>query len=247
VTATAGRRPSPSRSAAYRRAVRLVARWAAFYTRELDPHVAGDRRDEITSDLWEQGADADARGASGATTELSILWRAARGIPADLSWRRARISRRQLTVSPQSRGWSGRGSAIIAVVIAALVLALGATTVGRLVPNALRGALLPSSTTTASLAVACALLGCALVLLTRIRTRWLGAAWVAVWAPAVLTFSMSALGDVSATFQWYRDSLIAFGPRWWDLAWFALLGALPLFYLALAVAWFPSRSAEASR
>jgi len=227
--------------------VRLVARWAAFYTRELDPRVADDRRDEITSDLWEQGADADARDASGATTELSILWRAARGIPADLSWRRARISRRQLTVSPNSRGWSGRGSAIIAVAIAALVLAVGATAVGRLVANALRGALLPSSTTTASLAVACALLGCALVLLTRVRTRWLGAAWVAVWAPAVLTFSMNALGDVSATFQWYRDSLIAFGPRWWDLAWFALLGALPLFYLALAVAWFPARAEEASR
>ena len=247
MTATAGRRRSPSRSTAYRRAVRLVVQWTALYTRDLDPRVASERRDEIRSDLWEQGADADARGASGATTQMSILWRTARGIPADLSWRRARISRRQLPVSPELRGWSGRGSAAIAVVIAALVLAMGASAIGRLVPNALRGALLPSAVTVTSLAVSCALLGCALVLLIRIRTRWLGAVWVAVGAPAVLTFGVSALGDISATFQWYTDSLVAFGPRWWELAWVALLGALTLFYLALAVAWFPSRAAEASR
>lgn len=247
MTATAGRRRVPSRSTEYRRAVRLVARWAAFYTRDLDPRVAGERRDELASDLWEQGADADARGASGATTEMSILWRAARGIPADLSWRRARASRRQLAAGPESRGWSGRGSAVVAVVIAALVLVVGATAVGRLVPNALRGALLPSSVTMASLAVGCALLVCALVLMTRTTTRWLGAAWVAVVAPAVLTFGGRALADISATFQWYSDSMVAFGPSWWGIAWAALLCALSLFYLALAVAWFPSRETEASR
>lgn len=63
-----------------------VARsWAATYTRSLPPDVAGRRREEIRSDLFEHAA------SHGAThgQQFHVLGRVLWGIPADLSWRRA--------------------------------------------------------------------------------------------------------------------------------------------------------------
>jgi hypothetical protein len=238
MTAVVGRPSRPSRSGGFHRAVRLVSGWAAFYTRGLDPRIATERRDELASDLWEQGADSEARGAAGAATGASILWRAVRGIPADLAWRHTEAGG-----SPTSElgGWTGRGSFFVATVIAAGVLAYSFITLGRLGITFAHGYLLPPATTVASVGLGAILLICGMLLIVRRRTRWLGAAWIAVLAPAVLFFATRALVDVSATFQWFYDGMIAFGAAPWLLFAGAFLAAIALFYLALAIAWFPPR------
>lgn len=86
-------------------AARVVLWWVDRYTGGV-PRAAGEeRRSEIASDLWEQRAASH----GGPAVELAILSRWVRGIPADLSWRRARRTGRRL---PSARamlrvaGWS---------------------------------------------------------------------------------------------------------------------------------------------
>ncbi|KJC63520.1 hypothetical protein [Agreia bicolorata] len=69
----------------------LILRWVAFYTRELPLDVAGERRDEIASDLYEQSMDVGPGAAARRLLAMSLAWRALRGIGADLAWRATRI------------------------------------------------------------------------------------------------------------------------------------------------------------
>ncbi|MFE5670054.1 hypothetical protein ACFQ58_00450 [Agromyces sp. NPDC056523] len=64
-----------------------VLAWCRWYTADLHDDVAAERRAEIASDLFEE------RECSGDRATGSILWRAIRGIPADLAWRGARLRR----------------------------------------------------------------------------------------------------------------------------------------------------------
>jgi hypothetical protein len=59
-----------------------------LYTRELPPPVARRRVEEIGADLDEHIAHERARGTSDRRIALSIGSRTARGLPADVSWRR---------------------------------------------------------------------------------------------------------------------------------------------------------------
>jgi hypothetical protein len=70
------------------RMVALVARWVRFYTRELPDLIARRRVDEMDADLRDHVAHERARGTSDPRIALSILSRMARGLPADVSWRR---------------------------------------------------------------------------------------------------------------------------------------------------------------
>lgn len=241
MTTALGRRSPATRSAGYHWAVRLVSRWTAYYTRDLDSLLAAERRDELASDLWEHGVASEARGASGAATGASILWRAARGIPADLSWRHGKAAGAGATHPGRwgARGWSGRGSALTAVLLASGILAFGLFAVSRVGLNVLRGLQIPQGTVVGPAALSVALLVCGLVLLVRLRTRWLGAVWLAILAPATLSFGANALLHVSATFQWFRDGTVAFGPSWAPIPVVVALGALGMFYLTLAIAWLP--------
>jgi hypothetical protein len=65
---------------------RVTLGWVGLYTRGLPGRARADRRAEIASDLWEQRATSGRRLA----TELAIVSRCLRGIPADLNWRRSR-------------------------------------------------------------------------------------------------------------------------------------------------------------
>lgn len=69
------------------RAVKLVARWVRFYTRELPAPTAQRRVDEIGADLHDQIAHERARGTSDRRIALSILSRMVRGVTADAYWR----------------------------------------------------------------------------------------------------------------------------------------------------------------
>ena len=70
------------------RAAELVARWVRFYTRELAAPIAQRRVDEIAADLHDHISHERARGTSDRRIALSILSRMARGMTADVSWRR---------------------------------------------------------------------------------------------------------------------------------------------------------------
>jgi hypothetical protein len=85
---TAVARGSVTGSRSYQRATRVVQAWTALYTRELEPALAAGRRDELASDLWEQGSAGDRSAVSASAVAASIVWRAVRGVPGDLAWRR---------------------------------------------------------------------------------------------------------------------------------------------------------------
>jgi hypothetical protein len=70
------------------RATELVTRWVRFYTRELPTPIAQRRVDEIAADLHDHVAHERSRGTSDRHIALSILSRMARGLTADVSWRR---------------------------------------------------------------------------------------------------------------------------------------------------------------
>ncbi|MFA5883661.1 MAG: hypothetical protein WDA60_07410 [Acidimicrobiia bacterium] len=61
--------------------------WADRYTRGLPADVRDRRRAEIASDVFEH-LHATSAGTADASRGIGVAWRATRGIPADLAWRR---------------------------------------------------------------------------------------------------------------------------------------------------------------
>lgn len=86
----------------------VVADWTLLLVGRLPERVARDRFDEITSDLWEQQHDAEARDRRPLRIAASILLRAARGVPADLAWRWTEAHRpasATVTAPAAARAW----------------------------------------------------------------------------------------------------------------------------------------------
>ena len=75
------------------RMAELVARWVRFYTRKLPPPVAQRRIDEIDADLHDHIGHERAHGTEDRRIALSIAVRMLRGLAADVSWRRRKMSR----------------------------------------------------------------------------------------------------------------------------------------------------------
>jgi hypothetical protein len=67
---------------------RVARAWIRFYTRGLPLELRDARRAEIDADIWEHQSHARLRGEADAITSLTILFRALRGAPDDLGWRR---------------------------------------------------------------------------------------------------------------------------------------------------------------
>lgn len=89
---------------------RLARWWVGLYTRGLPQGLRDERRGEVASDVWEHRAAAGDRWA----TQLAIVSRCLRGVPADLSWRRARLRRRRALPGRASLlrgvGWAFAGA-----------------------------------------------------------------------------------------------------------------------------------------
>jgi hypothetical protein len=84
----------------------LVRAWTALYTFALPPDIRDRRRAEIASDLWESEHDPDVpRG--------ELLFRALRGLPADLLWRF------EVTPGPQHAGAAASVLALAAMLAVA--------------------------------------------------------------------------------------------------------------------------------
>lgn len=68
----------------------LARAWTHTYTLAMPPDRQLARRREVASDVWEHRAAAAAAGRGRFETGSEVLWRLARGMPADLAWRMQR-------------------------------------------------------------------------------------------------------------------------------------------------------------
>jgi len=213
---------------AVRRATYLALSWARWYTRDLTPAIAGDRRDEIASDVWEQAAAQADRPA--AVLAASIVGRVVRGIPADLAWR--------WNVRPARSGVRAplivRGAVATAVVLAGIELGLGSLALGRVVIGLGRGEPLPSETTVASTIAGMIVLLAGLALVARLRTRALGLLVLGLGAAVTVHFAALALVTLSSILGDGYVRIVVMGPSgfvWWAL----VVGALAAFPAVVAM------------
>jgi hypothetical protein len=221
-------------------AIRLVSRWGAWYTRGLPAEVAGARRDELASDLWEHASWAHESGEPANRLARSILWRAAAGAVSDLGWRW-----RQIDGLPPREAREHRFNATALSGALALALALLAwsafvfTRIGRGISEG--WASLESESSIAMLVFTfLALVGLPL-LLTR-RTRFFGAVWLTIPAVGLLLAGAQSLIFGSATIA----ALFYLMPGWHT----ALLGVasgVALLFVAAGLRWLPIPTRKVAR
>ena len=206
----------------------LILRWCELYTRGLSPAVAGDRRDELASDLWEHAAHEPRPAAA-------MLSRAIRGVPADLAWRYEERRRVRGLLPRSQRIVSGGVTALVLAAASALIV-FGVVVISRTSTMALRGEIRPFSETAIWVIGLTALAVVGLLLLLRQRTRSLGAIVLAA-SSALVHFGLFDLINKSATI----GAMIVY-PQW-SIAVALFIGALVLLFLSAALLWAPSRKA----
>jgi len=208
------------------RVIRWVEAWARYYTRELSPTVAVDRRAELASDLFEHAA------AEG--TPAAILSRAIRGIPADLAWRHEeRRAVRRLV--PMERRVVGGLIGWMVGIAASSLLAFGIFSIAITIQFVVRGEIRPFSATAVTVLCLTIAVGCGVVLLLRRRTRALGALWLAPTS-LLIHFGLSDLYSKSQTVARLSSEFLG-----WGIMSVLTMVAISLVFLAAAVLWVPAR------
>jgi hypothetical protein len=107
---------SPERAAA------LVSRWARRYTRDLPASVVERRVDELHADLHDHIAHERSHGLDERRIARSVLWRAARGLPADLSWRDLELARHETAARSRQRASRAYRRGVAAAIGGVLVM-----------------------------------------------------------------------------------------------------------------------------
>jgi hypothetical protein len=204
----------------------LVLRWAALYTRGLDPAIAGDRRDELASDMWEHAAQQPRAGAA-------ILSRAIRGVPADLVWRFEEHRRVRALVPIETRVVGSTVAVLVALAASSLIV-FGLIAIQRTAFFVSQQYVRPWSETAVWVIGLTALAVVGALLLLRRRTRPLGAIALAASSP-LLHFGLYDLYSKSATV-----AQLSSAPGW-SVAVVCIMACLVLLFVAAAVLWTPSR------
>jgi hypothetical protein len=223
------------KSMPYHHAVRRVSRWCAWYTRGLDAQVAGRRRDEIASDLYEHGVWADNSGESPRATARDILGRAVRGIPADLGWRHAQ--RRQLALAdPVGFRMRQANGVVVTLVLllAAAITGFGFYVLTRVAASVLAGYIRPASATALMLIALTALALGGLALLAYPRTRFVGALVMIAPGIGLIHLGLYQLYSLSTTV-----GVLMFGMPGWNLASRGLILGVTVCFVAAAIWWWP--------
>ncbi|MFF2387902.1 hypothetical protein [Agromyces sp. NPDC058104] len=211
-----------------------VLAWGRWYTADLPGEIAAERRAELASDLFEERAHSGA-GATG-----SIVWRAIRGVPADLAWRGARL-RRAAIGAP--RGTLPIAMPALAHLAAISLVAWGAFVIWRVVNSMLLGTWHGAADVAELTAVGLALAVAGSWLLIVARRRGMAGLVLAVAAYLLIRFGTYALVDTSVTFTEFYASSTAQMVLLNRLA----TGAAVLFFLSMGVWWAgPASSTEAS-
>ena len=204
----------------------LILRWCDLYTRGLSPAVAGDRRAELASDLWEHAAHEPR--AAGA-----ILSRAIRGVPADLAWRheQRRAARRLVPIETRV---VGSAVAVLVALAASTLIVFGLIAIQRTAFWVAQGYVRPWSETAVWVIGLTGLAIVGALLLLRRKTRPLGALVLAASSPLV-HFGLYDLFSKSVTI-----AALAIAPGW-SVAVVCLMACLVLLFVSAAVLWAPSR------
>ncbi|MFE6965129.1 hypothetical protein ACFVAJ_08455 [Agromyces sp. NPDC057679] len=209
----------------------LVLGWCRWYTRDLSEPVATTRRAELVSDLYEQRAIAAETGRSVAAR--SFVGRLVRGIPADLSWRRAQLRRLALTAP---RGTFPLAMPALAHLATALLLAWGVLVVWRIVAGVAAGSWSGAWDLVAAGVFGLAMAVFGAVLTTVPRFRWLGALWLAAASYVLIRFGMYTLIASSTTLGAFYASTIEQAM----LVNRVMAAAGVLFFAAMAAWWLPT-------
>jgi hypothetical protein len=207
-----------------------VLAWCRWYTADLPDDVAAERRAELASDLFEEREHVGA-GATG-----SIVWRALRGIPADLAWRGSRL-RRSAIGAP--RGTFPLAMPALAHLAAIALVAWGGFIAWRVARSMLvgdwRGAADVAELSVVGLLLA--LLGSWLLMV--VRRRAFAGLVLAIASYLLIRFGTYALMETSVSFTAYFST---------ETAQMVLLnrvatGAAVLFFLSMAAWWSPRKAA----
>ncbi|WP_285036352.1 hypothetical protein [Plantibacter sp. ME-Dv--P-095] len=233
---------SALRTPQYRTASRRVLGWCGWYTRDLVPEVAGERRDEIASDLHEHAVWADAEGIPPTRLRRDILLRAVRGIPHDLSWRSGQL-RAGRGLDPVSLGTRRTGNVLTALVLTGGVMVAAAAVflLVRVVRALWIGDVVEAPIGAVGVALAALLAVVGLLLALRQRSRWLGSAVLAPAAALVGLLAGDILYRVSATGVLLISRLTSHSgglEPWWVLSLSIGVGAA-LGFIGAAVWWWP--------
>ncbi|MFF2277045.1 hypothetical protein [Agromyces sp. NPDC058126] len=209
----------------------LVLGWCRWYTRDLSEPVATARRAELVSDLYEQRELAAELGESVASR--SFVGRLVRGMPADLSWRRAQLRRLALTAP---RGTFPLAMPALAHLVTALLLAWGVIVVWRTVAGMADGSWSGAWDLVAAGVFGLAMAVFGAVLTTVPRFRWLGALWLAAASYLLIRFGMYTLIASSTTLGAFYASAIEQAM----LVNRVMAAAGVLFFVAMAAWWVPT-------
>lgn len=231
------------RTAQYRSASRRVLDWCAWYTRDLVPEVAGERRDEIASDLHDHAVWAEEAGIAPTRLRRDIVLRAIRGIPHDLSWRAGQL-RAGFAADPMPLGTRRVGTTLAALVIfgGVLVVAFGIFLLVRIARALVIADVETVPDETVMIGVLTVISLAALILASRRRTRWIGALLLAPPSAMIGVLGVQVLYQVSATGTFLVSTLSNYGPGpepWWIAAASAGGGAA-VGFVGAAIWWWPS-------
>jgi len=216
-------------AASAHRSDRAVLAWGRWYTRDLPGDIAADRIAELESDVFEERAAAGSDPGVGS----SILWRAVRGVPADLAWRSARLHAAALTAPA---GTFPLAMPALAHVATALLLAWGVLIVVRVGSGLIDGSWVGAWDLVAAglVGLGLALIGSALTMVP--EARWLGALWLAVASYVLLRFGMYTLIATSVTLTDFYLSALSQAM----LINRVLAAAGVIFFVAMAAWWLPA-------
>jgi uncharacterized membrane protein (GlpM family) len=239
---------SAVRSREFRSASRRVLIWCDFYTRGLDSRVAGERRDEIASDLHDHARWADDQGVPTRRLGRQVLARAVRGVPSDVSWRRAQlradVDARRALAERRVDGTFDRG----VLLGGALVAATGVFLLIRIARALLIGDVDAAPSHTLQVVGVTAVALVATAMLTRRRSRVAGALLLAPTSALLAFLAVGILYRVSATGTMIvaRLSDYGSGPHPWLVLVLALGGGTALAFVGAAIVWWPKRVTRTS-
>lgn len=233
---------SVARSKSYRRIVRWVLAWCALYTRGIPAAAAEGRRDELASDLFEQASWGDENALAPKRVAAVIAGRSIRGVVSDLLWRRGALRDAALEADTARVPALRRDMIALAVVltVATVVVAWGGYVSIRTARAAALGEIAWFSETFLALCAFTLLAACGVVLLSRRRTRAIGALWMVLPSAALLHLGLFQLFSISATVGVLLNTM-----SMWGAANGLAIAGLVAVFLAAAVWWWPSRSRAA--
>jgi len=219
-------------------AIRLVSRWGAWYTRDLPADVAGERRDELASDLWEHASWAHAQGQASTRVARSIVWRAAAGAASDLGWRWRQINGLPPREAHEHRLNATALSGVLLLVLAALAWAVFVFT--RIARGVAEGthSLMSEPSLGMFLFTLLAVIGIVLLLLR--RTRFLGSLWLIVPLGGLIVAGWESLRHGSAT-----ASLLLYNMPGVSQSIFGAVLGISLLILAGSIRWIPTGTKKA--